>query len=164
MCVCVATGRRVTKDSSFGPVAIFAAIDQGHHPPLRSLSDLPLEARRYAALDAWCTLRAWEGWQEQFHAAGEGSKDSPGTTAHGAVPAGVGAERAANERSASTEAQAHPLPVEARCDGSGGRGAEGKDPVSEGKDPVMAVMERCQRARSVPTFSFEQQAQPFEIL
>ena len=78
VCVCVATGRRVTKDSSFGPVAIFAAIDQGHHPPLRSLSDLPLEARRYAALDAWCTLRAWEGWQEQFHAAGEGSKDSGG--------------------------------------------------------------------------------------
>ena len=162
VCVCVATGRRVTKDSSFGPVAIFAAIDQGHHPPLRSLSDLPLEARRYAALDAWCTLRAWEGWQEQFHAAGEGSKDSPGTTAHGAVPAGVGAERAANERSASTEAQAHPLPVEARCDGSGGRGAEGKDPVSEGKDPVMAVMERCQRARSVPTFSFEQQGSRFQ--
>ena len=124
-------------------MGIFAAIDQGHHPPLQSLSDLPLEAQDYAALDAWCTLRAWEGLQEQFHETGA------------AADAGFLAEQAPAERSASAVAQAHPLPIEARCDGSGGRGAEGKD-------PVMAFMERCQRARSIPTFLFEQQGLRFQ--
>lgn len=42
-------------------VMFFGAIEQGRRPQLRGLAEVPAPVRRYAALDAWCTLLAWDG-------------------------------------------------------------------------------------------------------
>jgi hypothetical protein len=142
-------GYRIAKDSSFGPVAIFAAIDQGKRPPLRSLSELPLEAQRYAALDAWCTLRAWEGWRQQFQVLGGGERISE------KLAGSCGVAFAADGLDTAGTTTARDLGVAAGT--SGGAGAAGPDE----KDPVMAFMERCQRARGTPTFSFQKEGVGF---
>jgi hypothetical protein len=47
-------------------VMYFARVEQGKQRPPRSLSEVPASARRYAAMDAWCTLLAFDSlklWQ-----------------------------------------------------------------------------------------------------
>lgn len=65
---------RVRKEKNFEDVMkLFAGIDQGKLPPLTGLAALPATARRYAAMDAWCTLRAWERLISQAEADADGS-------------------------------------------------------------------------------------------
>ena len=163
------TGYRIAKDSSFGPVAIFAAIDQGKHPPLRSLSDLPLEAQRYATLDAWCTLRAWEGWQAQFQVLGGEDRISE------KLAAGFGLGTIADARDAAAGcndtldtttagdliAELGGSAVSARSSVDGLVDSGAPDAKST-KDPVMVFMERCQRTRGTPTFSFQNEGVEFQ--
>ena len=61
-------GSRITKKDSGW--ALFAGINQGFYPQLKGLQDIPVKEQQYAALDAWCTLRAWEGFLKQV---GKGS-------------------------------------------------------------------------------------------
>lgn len=81
-------GVRVTKEKNFDDVALFAGIDQGMLPPLAGVEALPAASRRYAAMDAWCTARAWEGLisQPQPGATAPASASSPLAAAAVAVP------------------------------------------------------------------------------
>lgn len=45
-------------------IARFSLIEQGKAPPLRGIYDLSKKDRQYAALDAWCTLVAYQRLQE----------------------------------------------------------------------------------------------------
>jgi hypothetical protein len=44
----------------FQSIGRFALIEHGKVPPLTSIYDLSLQELQYAALDAWCTLKAYE--------------------------------------------------------------------------------------------------------
>lgn len=162
------TGYRIVKDSSFGPVAIFAAIDQGKHPPLRSLSELPLEAQRYATLDAWCTLRAWEGWQEQFQVNGGEERISETFAAGfglGIVADGRDAAGGRDDTPGTTAAGGLSVELDGSSVGAIGAGSSIDGLTDSGapgaKDPVMAFMERCQRTRGTPAFSFQNEGVEF---
>lgn len=66
----MATGKMFGR---FSKVSRFAMIEQGKAKPLNGVSDLePLE-QRYAALDAWCTLRAYHRIMDVMPAGGETS-------------------------------------------------------------------------------------------
>ena len=138
---------------------MFAAIDQGKHPPLRSLSELPLEAQRYATLDAWCTLRAWEGWQEQFQVNGGEERISETFAAGfglGIVFDGRDAAGGRDDTPGTTAAGGLSVELDgSSVDGLTDSGAPGA------KDPVMAFMERCQRTRGTPAFSFQNEGVEF---
>ena len=43
----------------------FAAIEQGKKPRLKELDDIPDRIRRYAAMDACCTMMAYRGLRKQ---------------------------------------------------------------------------------------------------
>jgi hypothetical protein len=60
-------GVRIAKESGaqrLKDIGIFADIEQGHRPPLRSVHELTKRQQRYAALDAWCTLQVWKRLRE----------------------------------------------------------------------------------------------------
>ena len=57
---------RVTKDKrDKKSVLFFAAIEQGKKPRLKELDDIPDRIRRYAAMDACCTMMAYRGLRQQ---------------------------------------------------------------------------------------------------
>ncbi len=63
---------RVTKDTRKASlrrdkesVLFFAAIEQGKKPRLKGLDEIPDRIRRYAAMDAWCTMMAYRGLRQQ---------------------------------------------------------------------------------------------------
>ena len=57
---------RVTKDTrDKESVLFFAAIEQGKKPRLKELEEIPNRIRRYAAMDAWCTMMAYRGLRQQ---------------------------------------------------------------------------------------------------
>ena len=57
---------RVTKDTrDKESVLFFAAIEQGKKPRLKALDEIPDRIRRYAAMDAWCTMMAYRGLRQQ---------------------------------------------------------------------------------------------------
>jgi hypothetical protein len=57
---------RVTKDKrDKKSVLFFAAIEQGKKPRLKELDDIPDRIRRYAAMDACCTMMAYRGLRKQ---------------------------------------------------------------------------------------------------
>ena len=57
---------RVTKDTrDKESVLFFAAIEQGKKPRLKELDEIPDRIRRYAAMDAWCTMMAYRGLRQQ---------------------------------------------------------------------------------------------------
>ena len=57
---------RVTKDTrDKESVLFFAAIEQGKKPRPKELDDIPDRVRRYAAMDAWCTMTAYRGLRRQ---------------------------------------------------------------------------------------------------
>ena len=56
---------RVTKDQKDKKsVFFFAAIEQGKKPRLKGLDEIPGRIRRYAAMDAWCTMKAYLGLKQ----------------------------------------------------------------------------------------------------
>ena len=56
---------RVTKDQrDKSSVFFFAAIEQGKKPRLKGLDEIPGRIRRYAAMDAWCTMKAYLGLKQ----------------------------------------------------------------------------------------------------
>ena len=56
---------RVTKDQrDKKSVFFFAAIEQGKKPRLKALDEIPDRIRRYAAMDAWCTMMAYLGLRQ----------------------------------------------------------------------------------------------------
>jgi hypothetical protein len=56
---------RVTKDpKDKKSVFFFAAIEQGKKPRLKGLDEIPDRIRRYAAMDAWCTMMAYIGLRQ----------------------------------------------------------------------------------------------------
>ena len=56
---------RVTKDpKDKKSVFFFAAIEQGKKPRLKGLDEIPGRIRRYAAMDAWCTMKAYLGLKQ----------------------------------------------------------------------------------------------------
>jgi hypothetical protein len=56
---------RVTKDpKDKKSVFFFAAIEQGKKPRLKALDEIPGRIRRYAAMDAWCTMKAYLGLKQ----------------------------------------------------------------------------------------------------
>ena len=56
---------RVTKDpKDKSSVFFFAAIEQGKKPRLKGLDEIPGRIRRYAAMDAWCTMKAYLGLKQ----------------------------------------------------------------------------------------------------
>ena len=56
---------RVTKDQrDKKSVFFFAAIEQGKKPRLKGLDEIPGRIRRYAAMDAWCTMMAYIGLRQ----------------------------------------------------------------------------------------------------
>ena len=56
---------RVTKDpKDKKSVFFFAAIEQGKKPRLKGLDEIPDRIRRYAAMDAWCTMMAFIGLKQ----------------------------------------------------------------------------------------------------
>ena len=56
---------RVTKDQKDKKsVFFFAAIEQGKKPRLKGLDEIPDRIRRYAAMDAWCTMMAYIGLRQ----------------------------------------------------------------------------------------------------
>ena len=56
---------RVTKDQrEKKSVFFFAAIEQGKKPRLKGLDEIPDRIRRYAAMDAWCTMMAYLGLRQ----------------------------------------------------------------------------------------------------
>ena len=56
---------RVTKDQrDKKSVFFFAAIEQGKKPRLKGLDEIPDRIRRYAAMDAWCTMMAFIGLKQ----------------------------------------------------------------------------------------------------
>lgn len=59
---------RVAKDTrDKESVLFFAAIEQGKKPRPKELDDIPDRVRRYAAMDAWCTMMAYRGlWQQRL--------------------------------------------------------------------------------------------------
>jgi hypothetical protein len=57
-------GKPTKAAQRFKSIGRFAMIEQGKASPLKGLSDLHSEEQRYAALDAWCTLRAYNLLQE----------------------------------------------------------------------------------------------------
>ena len=57
---------RATKDTrDKESVLFFAAIEQGKKPRLKALDEIPDRIRRYAAMDAWCTMMAYRGLRQQ---------------------------------------------------------------------------------------------------
>lgn len=57
---------RVTKDTrDKESVLFFAAIEQGKKPRPKELDEIPNRVRRYAAMDAWCTMMAYRGLRQQ---------------------------------------------------------------------------------------------------
>ena len=57
---------RVTKDTrDKESVLFFAAIEQRKKPRLKELDEIPNRVRRYAAMDAWCTMMAYHGLRQQ---------------------------------------------------------------------------------------------------
>ena len=57
---------RATKDTrDKESVLFFAAIEQGKKPRLKELDEIPNRIRRYAAMDAWCTMMAYRGLRQQ---------------------------------------------------------------------------------------------------
>lgn len=57
---------RVTKDTrDKESVLFFAAIEQGKKPRPKELDEIPNRIRRYAAMDAWCTMMAYRGLRQQ---------------------------------------------------------------------------------------------------
>ena len=63
---------RVTKDTRNASlrrekesVLFFAAIEQGKKPRPKELDEIPNRVRRYAAMDAWCTMTAYRGLRQQ---------------------------------------------------------------------------------------------------
>ena len=57
---------RATKDTrDKESVLFFAAIEQGKKPRPKELDDIPDRVRRYAAMDAWCTMTAYRGLRRQ---------------------------------------------------------------------------------------------------
>ena len=57
---------RVTKDTrDKESVLFFAAIEQGKKPRPKELDEIPNRVRRYAAMDAWCTMMAYHGLRQQ---------------------------------------------------------------------------------------------------
>ena len=57
---------RVTKDQKDKKsVFFFAAIEQGKKPRLKGLDEIPDRIRRYAAMDACCTMMAYRGLRKQ---------------------------------------------------------------------------------------------------
>lgn len=57
---------RVAKDTrDKESVLFFAAIEQGKKPRPKELDDIPDRVRRYAAMDAWCTMTAYRGLRQQ---------------------------------------------------------------------------------------------------
>ena len=57
---------RVTKDTrDKESVLFFAAIEQGKKPRPKELDEIPNRVRRYAAMDAWCTMTAYRGLRQQ---------------------------------------------------------------------------------------------------
>ena len=57
---------RVAKDTrDKESVLFFAAIEQGKKPRPKELDDIPDRVRRYAAMDAWCTMTAYRGLRRQ---------------------------------------------------------------------------------------------------
>ena len=56
---------RVTKDQKDKKsVFFFAAIEQGKKPRLKGLDEIPDRIRRYAAMDAWCTMMGYLGLRQ----------------------------------------------------------------------------------------------------
>ena len=56
---------RVTKDQrDKKSVFFFAAIEQGKKPRLKALDEIPDRIRRYAAMDAWCTMMGYLGLKQ----------------------------------------------------------------------------------------------------
>lgn len=56
------SGVQISKESGtqrLKDVGTFTAIEQGFRPRLHGFRDLTPEERRYAAVDAWCTLQIW---------------------------------------------------------------------------------------------------------
>ena len=63
---------RVTKDQrDKSSVFFFAAIEQGKKPRLKGLDEIPGRIRRYAAMDAWCTMMAYLGLRQMAQYEGE---------------------------------------------------------------------------------------------
>ena len=63
---------RVTKDQrDKKSVFFFAAIEQGKKPRLKGLDEIPDRIRRYAAMDAWCTMMAYLGLRQVAQHEGE---------------------------------------------------------------------------------------------
>ncbi|ACO63731.1 predicted protein [Micromonas commoda] len=57
---------RVAKDTrDKQSVLFFAAIEQGKKPRPKELDEIPNRIRRYAAMDAWCTMTAYRGLRQQ---------------------------------------------------------------------------------------------------
>ena len=54
------------KKGRWHDIGRFILIEQGKAPPLRSVSDLSTQEQQYAALDAWCTLQAYNSLH-QWH-------------------------------------------------------------------------------------------------
>ena len=61
-----------SKDAA-SPVMFFVAIEQGWRAPLGGVREVPPAVKRYAALDAWCTLVAWEGLVGEARPAASGA-------------------------------------------------------------------------------------------
>ena len=62
---------RATKDTrDKESVLFFAAIEQGKKPRLKELDEIPNRIRRYAAMDAWCTMMAYRGLRQQSRLSG----------------------------------------------------------------------------------------------
>jgi hypothetical protein len=62
---------RATKDTrDKESVLFFAAIEQGKKPRLKELDEIPNRIRRYAAMDAWCTMMAYRGLRHQSRLSG----------------------------------------------------------------------------------------------
>ena len=49
-----------SKGQPSSSVKYFTAIEQGRQPVPRAWHQIPPHVKRYAAMDAWCTLKAWE--------------------------------------------------------------------------------------------------------
>eukprot|EP00961_Rhodomonas_salina_P050522 678507-Rhodomonas_salina.1 len=70
---CPELGVRVatqTAEQRFNNVSLFAQIEQGLLPQLSGLHEVPPAVQSYAAMDAFVTLRAWEGLQRAASRAG----------------------------------------------------------------------------------------------
>ena len=66
---------RVTKDQKDKKsVFFFAAIEQGKKPRLKGLDEIPGRIRRYAAMDAWCTMMGYLGLRQVAQDEGLGAR------------------------------------------------------------------------------------------